>query len=756
MKTRTFDVPGGIVLNVAVPSPLRRLFDYLPMQDAPLPLPGARVRVPFGRGHKVAMVVAQGVTSSVEPKRLRSISNIIDQRPLFDESLMMLMRFAIDYFHHAPGDVLATMLPAWLREGREARTRTHQRWTLSDLGRAAIAQDGKLGAVQRTVLQRLHEEHALFSVDSGQRDALRRLRHRGLVICEEVSASDVRAAARELGTCCPGDPTQAQDQHESKLSSVLEGPAPNRYQQAAIDEISGRLGGFVAWLLDGVTGSGKTEVYLALIAQVLAAGKQALVLIPEIGLTPQIVQRFQARLNVPVAVLHSAMAEGERQDAWSAARDGTASVVVGTRSAVFVPLARPGIVIVDEEHDLSYKQQDGLRYSARDLAVLRARHAQIPVVLGSASPSLESLHNVTQQRYRLLNLPTRAAAGSPPTVRVVDLRARTLKEGLSQPVHDALEACLQAGEQAILFVNRRGYAPVMMCHSCGAPVDCSRCDAHMVLHQRDALLRCHHCDRVQRVPTECECGEQASFYPVGAGTQRVAEHLAQQYPDARVVRVDRDSTRRRGSMAKVIEQVHASEIDILVGTQMLAKGHDFPNVTLVVIVDADGGLFSADFRASERMAQLITQVSGRAGRAARPGTVLIQTHHPQHPLLHTLITTGYGGFGEAALIERSASALPPFAFLALLRAEALSRDRTLEFLQQVSRLAPKVDGVAVLGPIPAPMERRAGRMRGQLLLEAGARAPLHAFLQQWLPLIEALPEARRVRWSLDVDPQEMM
>ena len=402
MSTRSFDVPGGVVLNVAVPSPLRKLFDYLPMKGAPLPLPGARVRVPFGRSHKVAMVVAQGSTSSVEPKRLRSISNIIDERPLFDESLMMLMRFAIDYFHHAPGDVLATMLPAWLREGRAARTRTQQRWTLSDLGRAAIAQDSKLGAVQRTVLQRLHQEHALFDVDSGHRDALRRLRNRGLVICEEVSASDVRVAAREPATDGSGDPAQAQDQRESKLVPVpmLVGPTPNRYQQAAIDEISAQLDGFVAWLLDGVTGSGKTEVYLALIAQVLAADKQALVLIPEIGLTPQIVQRFQSRLNVPVAVLHSAMAEGERRDAWTAARDGTASVVVGTRSAIFTPLARPGIVIVDEEHDLSYKQQDGLRYSARDLAVLRARHAQIPVVLGSASPSLESLHNVSQQRYR--------------------------------------------------------------------------------------------------------------------------------------------------------------------------------------------------------------------------------------------------------------------------------------------------------------------------------------------------------------------
>jgi primosomal protein N' (replication factor Y) len=413
-------------------------------------------------------------------------------------------------------------------------------------------------------------------------------------------------------------------------------------------------------------------------------------------------------------------------------------------------------VIVDEEHDLSYKQQDGLRYSARDLAVLRARHAQIPIVLGSASPSLESLHNVSSQRYCLVSLPRRAAAGHPPTIRVVDLRARPLRDGLSEPVYEALQTCLQAGEQAILFVNRRGYAPVMMCHVCGAPVDCPHCDAHMVLHRQDRIMRCHHCDRSQAVATTCECGAQGGMYPVGAGTQRVAEHLAARFPTARVARVDRDSTRRRGAMATLINQVHAGEIDVLVGTQMLAKGHDFPKVTLVVIVDADGGLFSADFRASERMAQLLTQVSGRAGRASCVGTVLIQTHHPQHPLLRTLITAGYGAFGVAALAERDASALPPFAHLALLRAEAPTREKTLDFLQQVKRVAPKVSGVAVLGPVPAPMERRAGRMRGQLLLEASARAPLHRCLQQWIPLIEALPSARRVRWSLDIDPQEMM
>jgi primosomal protein N' (replication factor Y) len=430
--------------------------------------------------------------------------------------------------------------------------------------------------------------------------------------------------------------------------------------------------------------------------------------------------------------------------------------VVGTRSAVFTPLAQPGLIVVDEEHDLSYKQQEGLRYSARDLAVLRARQAGVPVLLGSASPSLESLHNARSGRYRALSLPQRAGAGSTPSMEVIDLRARVLEGGLSEPVRDALAQCLAAGEQAILFVNRRGYAPVLMCHACGAPVDCPRCDAHLVLHRAEARLRCHHCDHAQSVPTRCQCAERGALHAVGTGTQRVVEYLGARFPNARVQRVDRDSTRRRGAMEGLLEQVQAGAVDILVGTQMLAKGHDFPRVTLVAILDADGGLFSADFRASERMAQLLTQVSGRAGRGDRPGRVLIQTHQPQHPLLRTLITGGYAAFGEAALAERAAGALPPYAFLALLRAEAPLRERVYEFLDAARAAAPGSGGVTLLGPVPAPMERRAGRVRAQLLLEAVSRAPLHRWLGEWLPRLEALPAARQVRWSLDVDPQEMI
>jgi len=719
------------ILAVAVPSPLRTLFDYLPPASGAMALPGARVKVPFGRGTKVGLVVEHRDRARVAEGRLRRVSHVIDAEPLLDPSSLALLRFAVDYFHHAPGDVLATMLPPWLRQGREVVRAVSTRWTLTAPGHATLDGNAALGPLQRALMSRIAADGPLHDMQSAERAALRRLAARGLV---------------EEREWVPGP----------AVAPAGDGPALNPEQSVAVDAVSRALGGYAAFLLDGVTGSGKTEVYLALIAQVIASGRQALVLIPEIGLTPQIVGRFRERLGVPVAALHSGMAPGERAQAWIEARSGRAPVVVGTRSAVFTPLARPALIVVDEEHDPSFKQQDGLRYSARDLAVLRASQAGVPVLLGSASPSLESLHNVGTGRYRALSLPTRAGSGTTPRLEVVDLRARRLESGLSEPVHDALEACLDAGEQAILFVNRRGYAPVLMCHMCGAPVDCTRCDAHMVWHRSENRLRCHHCDRVQPVPAACGCGAKDAFHPVGAGTQRVVEHLEQRFPQARVERVDRDSTRRRGSMERLLQRVHSAEVDVLVGTQMLAKGHDFPRVTLVAILDADGGLFSADFRASERMAQLLTQVSGRAGRGERPGRVLIQTHHPGHPLLHTLVTGGYRAFGEAALAERESSALPPFAHLALLRAEAPERETVHDFLAAVRAAAPLDPGVTVLGPVPAPLERRAGRVRAQLLVEAVSRAPLHRCLAEWLPRIEALPAARRVRWSLDVDPQEML
>ena len=529
-------------------------------------------------------------------------------------------------------------------------------------------------------------------------------------------------------------------------------------QQRAVAALRAALGTFRPFVLEGVTGSGKTEVYLRVIETVVALGRQALVLIPEIGLTPQLLARFHARLSCRVEALHSGLSDGERLSAWTHARNGTADVLVGTRSAVFAPLARPGLFIVDEEHDLSFKQQDGFRYSARDLAVVRARDAGTPVVLGSATPSLEAIDNVRRGRYRLLTLPHRAGGASPPRVDVVDLRSRPFDSGLCDVLVEAIEQTKARSEQALLFINRRGYAPRLICHACGWIADCERCDAHLVFHREDGRLRCHHCASVRPPITECPgCGSK-DVRRLGFGTERVVRALESRIDGLRVARMDRDATRRRGALEALLDRVHAGDVDVVVGTQMLAKGHHFPNVTLVAILDADGGLFGIDFRASERMAQLLLQVAGRAGRGDRAGRVLLQTHHPDHPLLRVLVLQGYRKFCEEALAERRGARLPPFASLALVRAEALQRDAPLSFLRAAGACVSERPhpGVSVLGPAPSPMERRAGRYRAQLLVDATSRAALQRFLPGWIAEVEALPSARKVRWSVDVDPQEMV
>lgn len=535
-------------------------------------------------------------------------------------------------------------------------------------------------------------------------------------------------------------------------------PVLHPAQERAVAALTAALGSFRTFLLQGVTGSGKTEVYLRVIEGVVQAGRQALVLVPEIALTPQTVDRFRRRLPVPVAVLHSGLTESERLRTWLQARAGEVPVIVGTRSAVFVPLPRPGVVIVDEEHDLSYKQQEGFRYSARDVAVVRGQREGVPVLLGSATPSLESLHNAWSGRYTRLVLPERAAGAGEAALAVVDLKRRRMRHGLSEPLLAAVASRLALGEQTLLFLNRRGYAPTLLCHDCGWAAACTRCDARMTLHRRAGLLRCHHCGAETPVPALCPACRSEDLRPVGAGTERVETALGEAFPAARLARIDRDTVRRKGALESALRRVSAGEADVLIGTQMLAKGHHFPNVTLVGVIDADGGLFSADFRAGEHLAQRILQVAGRAGRGERPGEVLIQTHHPEHPLLRSLLEEGYEAFAARALEERREAGLPPFAPAALLRAEAADAVSALSFLDEARALlptGPEAGGVQAMGPAPSPMERRAGRHRAQLLLLGRGRPALHHVLDDWLPAVEQLRPGHGVRWSLDVDPQEM-
>ena len=731
------------ILRVAVPTPVRRSFDYLVPQaiDASKILPGMRVRIPFGRKTRIGIVLARVTHSELELQRLKSVVEVLDQHPLLPAESLRLLDWSSQYYHHPIGEVVHAALPAPLRRGGTARLPSLRRWRLTPAG-AGVGLEAVLRAPRQAELLRLIQSdpggvtrEQLKKLSGSWRGALNALVSKGWVEVTEDT------------------PTQAQ------VAIVPQTWKPNTAQAAAIDSVcTSRSKGFQVYLLEGVTGSGKTEVYLGLIENFAIQGQQALLLIPEIGLTPQMVARLRKRLRLPVAVVHSGLSDHERLQSWLMARDGHASVVIGTRSAVLVPLKRLGIVIVDEEHDISYKQQDGFRYSARDLAIVRARQASVPVVLGSATPSLESLHNVASNRYRHLLLPQRAQGASTPDITIIDVRRRRMEDDLSDELLEWMESCIARGEQALLFLNRRGYAPTVMCHGCGWVADCGRCDAHMVYHHSAGRLCCHHCGSEHPVFTACpECGA-THLRTLGVGTQRVAQSLSKHFPHARIARVDRDSTRRKGAMQAVLDGIHSGSIDILVGTQMLAKGHHFPNVTMVGVLDADSGLFGADFRACERMAQLIVQVAGRAGRADRPGRVVLQTHHPNHPMLRVLIERGYRLFADAALMEREEATFPPCACLALLRAEAPSREANIMFLEEARTLASSaMDGdMSVLGPVPAPMERRAGRYRAHLLVQSRQRATLHRLLGQWIPALEASRSGRRVRWSLDIDPQEML
>ena len=718
-----------LILKVAIDAPLRHLFDYLPHFNQPPPAPGCRVRVPFGRRGRVGLVVAHADHAEVPDSQLRHIHEAIDDEPLLGAPLLELLRRAADYYHAPPGEVLVGTLPGLLRAGRPAREQVDRQWRLSD---AAPAPESLARAPRQAELLRALADgpQAQATLPVGSVSVLRAMRDKGWVVCEEVSAP----AGGEGGR-------------------PQEAPALTVAQRAAVDAVLA-ASGFAAFVLDGVTGSGKTEVYLSAIETVLAAGRQALVLVPEISLTPQTEARFRARFGQAVAVLHSGLPDGERLAAWLAARSGRARVLIGTRSAVFTPLPELGLIVVDEEHDASYKQQDGFRYHARDMAVLRARIENHPVLLGSATPSLESLAHGRVGQYQTVHLRERAGSARLPRLELLDVRHQRMSGLVAPALATAVREELTAGRQVMLFLNRRGYAPVLLCHACGWVPKCQRCDAHYTLHRARQVLLCHHCGGERPLPPSCAECASTELLPLGAGTERIEADITALFPDHTVLRVDRDSTRRRGALDAHLSAVRDGRADILVGTQMLAKGHHFPAVTLVGILDADQGLFAADFRASERLAQTIYQVAGRCGRGTQPGRVLIQTHQPQHPVLHALLQGGYGVFAQQLLKEREAAGWPPFTHLALLRAEAPGAQEALWFLGETLSLAAELGhaGVTLLGPVPAPMPKRAGRFRAQLLLQADRRAPLHALLRVWLPAVAQLPAARKVRWSLDVDP----
>ncbi len=717
--TGRFITQTDCTLEVAVFAPLRQTFSYRCM--TPPPPTGTRVRVPFGRGHRIGIVVGYGL----EPAgtTLKDIDAILDDEPLLTPALQSLLHFGASYYQHPLGEVWATALPALLCRGRPLTSGEAPRYACNEPSPDAAT---RLGPRQTALLQLLREAGPLGrqELPAALRPALPSLLARGWLRAEDAPAPvlDLQSSPHAL--------------HPEQRDAVTA-------LRAARD--------FSVFLLDGVTGSGKTEVYLETARSHLEAGQQVLFLVPEIGLTPQLLERCRARFgSAVVASYHSGQSEAQRLRVWQGARSGRIRLIVGTRSALFLPLARPALIVVDEEHDPSFKQQSGWLYSARDLAIRRAQLESIPIVLGSATPSLESLHNAHIGKYRHLRLRQRATAMNLPPMTILPMRRRLLQAGLSVDLLQACTQTLEAGHQVLLFLNRRGYAPALLCHDCGSALFCPRCSAPMTWHRQAGRLRCHHCGHEEGHPHQCPQCASVDLRPVGAGTEQLEDYLGQRFPGVPVLRIDRDCITQTGQLEAVLAQVHHSGPAILIGTQMLAKGHHFPRVTLVGIVNVDQSLFSADFRATERLAQTVLQVAGRAGRGSVPGRALLQSHVPEHPLLALLQAGDYTAIAQHLLEERRVARLPPFRALALLRAEAHRLDRVQSFLAAAAERAPS--GLEISGPFPSLLERRAGFHRAELWLEAARRSELQRALKHWLPQLGTRPESRRVRWVVDVDP----
>ena len=726
------------VLRIALPRPVRQFFDYRYDSNQAV-CPGQRVKVIFGRQALVGVVVAVNPSDTPEIK-LRSISELLDRKPLIPASTLSLLDWAARYYQHPPGECLWAALPPPLRQGKEAAAPTETTWSLAP------------GAETRTIPRRAVRQHELLqwlrdqpgehpgstltaAGFSGQ--VLRGLAERGLVVSRE----------RPLGS--------------SSSTRVPLQPLPplNPAQSEVFQKLPEKGSGFTVHLIHGITGSGKTEIYMHWLDQNVSSEQQALVLVPEINLTPQTVARFVRHFGQRVALWHSGLNDTERLQTWLRIQSGEPVILVSTRSGVLLPFSNLGAIIVDEEHDGAYKQNDGFRYSARDLSLVAAQQAGCPVILGSATPSLESLHNVKARGYHLHSLTQRAGKSGLPAMQLVDIRSRPLVGGISPPLMQAIESTLARGQQVLLFINRRGFAPVLMCYDCGSLIECPNCDTRLTLHRREGRLRCHHCDYQRPVPRQCdECGSE-NLNPVGEGTEKTEDLLTQALPEVPVIRIDRDSTRKKGSLDTMLATVRKGAPCVLVGTQMLTKGHDFPDVTLVGVLNADGGLFSSDFRGPEQLAQTVTQVAGRAGRGNHPGQVLIQTCHADHPLLQQLCRHDYLGVAQELLQEREDAALPPFTAQVALRFECPTMDQSLERLvasrRQLERWQPKLPDILLLGPFPAAIARKANRHRGYLILQGDNRRSLQraaSALTRWL---EQCRFSRSERWLVDVDPQEL-
>ena len=739
MPENTLSTTPSYRIRVAVPVYLYDCFDYsLTAEQYHQAEVGARVAVSFGRQNVVGVIVEK--LTDEKPLdlgfKLKAITELLDDSAILDTKVLSLLTWSAQYYQFPIGEVMHAALPSFLRQGKPYNLLARM-WKLID----DHAEDKLKRSEKQQDAYKILKLHPTGTSEN-------------ILNLAGIETATLKALEKKKITQCI---LEAQDFKPQVMTLAQMPLTPNDEQKRAIQNILKVRHSYHAFLLDGLTGSGKTEVYLQVMQEVLKQGKQVLVLVPEIGLTPQTVSRFQSRFHCHIALLHSGLNDSKRLQAWQSAQTGKASIVIGTRSAIYTPLPHLGLIVLDEEHDLSFKQQEGFRYHARDVALYRAHLENCPIILGSATPSIDSYALVEQGKMTRLELDQRAGVAVMPKMHVIDLKVAQKQNGISQQLIHEVQKRLDKKEQVLIFLNRRGYAPVLICESCGWQAKCPHCDANFTVHRQPYQhLHCHHCGTIHRMPEHCPQCQHSELKPIGLGTAKVEENLQALFPNFDVIRVDRDSTSRVGSWQKIYNKIQKSEPIILLGTQMLAKGHHFPYVTLVAILDIDSGLLSVDFRATERTAQLIIQVAGRAGRGEKKGEVYLQTLRPDHPLLNTLLESGYRSFAKQTLKERKAAWMPPYRYAALLRCESKDQELNQSFLQEHAQALRQAseNSIDIWGPIPAPMERKAGRYQAHMVLLSKDRARMHFYIRQWWQNVwHNKPNGMKL--SLDIDPQEL-
>lgn len=718
------------VVQVCIPNTRRDYFDYY--SDGTAPALGTRVWVPFGTKKRMGVVIGQGTIES--PKfTIKTITEIIDQAPILPDHILKLCRWVGQYYHTPLSEVIPLALPKYFRDGRLYESLVEHDYQLAMSAADAHAQ----------ISLRAKRQHDLIDL----------LSDKGPLSKQKITAEGFNAA--QISAFLTQGIIQLTPRRMFSANEPKTQPLTLNSEQADIvSRITQSFDAYQCFLIEGVTGSGKTEVYLQVIEKILRTGKQALVLVPEIGLTPQLLKRFSERFSEPMAVVHSNLNDTERQRAWQLAKESTVKLVIGTRAAVFTPMPDLGLVVIDEEHDASLKQIERVRYSARDTALMRAHMANIPIIMGSATPSLESLHNCQRKKYIHMHITQKAVSRDPLRYQLLDIRNETLHEGFAIQTINLIRQHLEQQHQVLVFINRRGFSPVMLCRQCGWMADCRACDSHLTVHRKAGQLVCHHCGKMQAIPT-C-CGKCGSFelVPVGSGTQRIYEYLMTRFPETSILRIDRDEVTKKHALNDCLEKINRGEAQLIVGTQMLAKGHHFPKLTLVVVVDTDNGFYNQDFRATERLGQLLTQVAGRAGREEHAGHVIIQTHLPHHPLLNLLVQHGYAPFAQALLAQRQQAQMPPYSHLAMLRAQSKTMPKVLHFLHAIKKQLLST-GIEILGPAPAPLARKADHHRLQLLIKSSSRHKREDALNLMREAIFLHKLDKSIEWTIDVDPIDL-